>query len=616
MRIAWFERFYTAFGIIVFILVALRSYFIPLSHDEAATFFLYVQNDNYMPFFAYSYTNNHVLNSACTQLAYSVFGNHPFVLRLPSLLALLVMFIGIYKHAQLMSSPTAKCLLAILLLMSPAILDFFSLSRGYSYSIAFLTLATAMYLKWLKSGALNGLIGFMCFMQLALAANLIFVTVIAVFLSSIIFIQFKNKTLFNWKSLTLHIVNAALYLYWVAVSLHYKASGVLDYGVGENYWAVTFKTLIWLLTGSEWLIIQLPFILMGCIICLGALYQIYKARFKWLSFLTPATLFSLIFVGLILAFWIQKKVLDVNYPEDRTGLFFYVILVLAFTHGINEWKYKPITLLGCLFACFSLLNVVTRISLNDFSNYLYHTIPNHIYQTLLNEQSGQQVYTIGGHRIREMDFAYMNYRAGALLNPMDEREEMQMNCDYYFATIDEAPCYNKYYVAIDTDLVWNRVLLKRKEPIRRITIDSTSVVNIINNDAEYNDLWIIRDTSIGTQPIEAKVDLTFEEVPAPLKANLVLSAEDTNGVVFYRRIYLNWLSDDLNKQRKTLVITGANLPARLSKLALYCWNIDKKPIKIKVNQVTIHQLYGEGVNYTIPESYYLTLEKITKKPRL
>jgi len=64
-----FNRIFWATGFIVFVIVCLRAYFIPFSHDEAATFFFYIQSDNYLPYSAHVYTNNHVLNSALANIA-------------------------------------------------------------------------------------------------------------------------------------------------------------------------------------------------------------------------------------------------------------------------------------------------------------------------------------------------------------------------------------------------------------------------------------------------------------------------------------------------------------------------------------------------------------------
>ena len=60
---------------------------------------------------------------------------------------------------------------------------------------------------------------------------------------------------------------------------------------------------------------------------------------------------------------------------------------------------------------------------------------------LKNEQlKSTELYTVGGHSLREMNYAFLNYRGNTILNPMDNSDEMQMNCDYYLGTKIEGPC--------------------------------------------------------------------------------------------------------------------------------------------------------------------------------
>ena len=52
----------------------LRAVYVPMAHDEIATFHYYVQTADFMPFIAHWDMNNHFVNSALTTLFYSAFG--------------------------------------------------------------------------------------------------------------------------------------------------------------------------------------------------------------------------------------------------------------------------------------------------------------------------------------------------------------------------------------------------------------------------------------------------------------------------------------------------------------------------------------------------------------
>lgn len=106
-----FNKFYWMLSSIIFIIVSLRAFLLPFSHDEAATFFFYIQSDNYLPYSAHVYTNNHVLNSALANICFHIFGSHRFFLRLPNILSFIVMCYGIYKLFKYLKNNSSKLIL-------------------------------------------------------------------------------------------------------------------------------------------------------------------------------------------------------------------------------------------------------------------------------------------------------------------------------------------------------------------------------------------------------------------------------------------------------------------------------------------------------------------------
>ena len=101
-------------SVIVFIIVALRSVFVPFTHDEVATFYYYIQSQNFLPFYAHIDANNHVLNSATASLFYCLFGNHPFILRIPNLIGLALLIIGAFRICNFINNYFSSPLLFLL----------------------------------------------------------------------------------------------------------------------------------------------------------------------------------------------------------------------------------------------------------------------------------------------------------------------------------------------------------------------------------------------------------------------------------------------------------------------------------------------------------------------
>lgn len=615
-----FIRLYWLLCGIVFVVVALRAFFIPFSHDEASTFFFYVQSDNYMPYKAHVYTNNHVLNSALSNICYHLGGSHRFVLRLPNLLAFLVLCFGVYRFFAHLKRYSSKILLVAFMLLTFNFLDFFELCRGYGLSMAFLVLGLSYLQTYFTQKTFLSLVLFSFCLQTALAANLIFVAILSLLLLFLYVFQLKVRTFLSFKNVLLQGANLYLLYKWIKFSFYYKKEGVLDSGAGDNYWKTSFVSLIDMIYGSQAIWIQ-GLVILFFVLSLGtALFLLYKNSFSLTSVYGNGTLYVFALTALILGFYLQRLLLGVNYPEDRTGLFFYVFFALALVYSSENWQSGISTAISALLTISCSVHFVLAFNLKSFTHYFYHVIPKEVYEYLLKEYEKQgQSFTIGGNITREMDYAFLNYRGGGVLNPMRISPVMSMNCDYYFASKHEEPFYRGYYDEVVEDEVWNRVLLKRKEPIHRQPLVALSETPRYYSGTEaFYEFLRLKDTlyKAGTC-VEAECALFFKKVPKPFRAFLVLSADNAEGeTVYYERALLNWLEDDLNGKSRTIRLTTGALPEDIKSVYVYLWNIEQKPLDFSVVKLNLYELQGKGVNYAAPAAYYPALESLTKKPIL
>ena len=615
----YFNKLFWLLSSLIFVFICLRAFLIPFSHDEAATFFFYIQSNNYLPYSAHVYTNNHVLNSALANIAYHLAGSHRFVLRLPNIFAFLILCIGLFKHFKYLKNYAPKIIVVSFFLLTFNFLDFFEICRGYGLSFGLITLGMAYLLDYFETKKIKYFILLSLFLQLALAANLILVVVLVAIFAFVFLFQLKNKLLLNFKTLFISCINLVCLIFWAKFSFFYKEEGKLDYGVGTNYWLVTFKTLITFLFGAHTIWLQVLILVLFILIIVFCFYTLFKQKTTLELVFKPQFIYPILLIALIIAFYLLKKIIHVNFPEDRTGLFFYLFFVLSLALFIDNIQQKIAIIFSVVFLFLSFSYFWASLNFSNYSAYYYHTQPRQIYDYLKVEQlKTPERFTIGGHRVREMNFAFLNYRGNTALNPMDDSEQMQMNCDYYFALKSEKPYYKDYYNEIMFDERWDRVLLKRKEKINHAIFYQANSEKIIQGSVEFFELKKIADTSFtSNNPIELEIKLTFNNVQKPLHSCLVFSFNDsTNTQYCYKRVLLNWLEDDLNSKTKTLKLTTANLPKKIKDLVVYVWNIDKQSLKITINSLTLYQLQGKGVNIKIPETFYPLVEKITQKPIL
>ena len=608
-KVSKFKYLFLLTSSLVFFVVALRSYLVPFNHDETATFFYFIQSGKYMPFHSAIDANNHVLNSLLGNVCFHLFGSSPFSLRIPNLIALIILMLATYKISKFLNQFGSKVVLMAGLLLSFHWLSFFSACRGYGLSMALLMMGIAFMLDYINNTENKSAFIFsIVFWQLAISANLILIIVVLLLSGITFIIQISNKKLINPLVIVTWLLHFAAIFYWLSFSFYLQEKGALYYGEGTDYWKVTFVSLIQLLVGNYSFFIKCSLITVIISIIFGWFFLHKKDLLNGkIQLQRPSfsILFFVILNALVLGFYLMNKILGVNYPEDRTGLFFYVFFVLLLSFTLDKSSVTINSIIGYVIAALFFIHFLANLNFRKHSLNVYETMPEHFYTTLLNEQSkSKERITIGGHRVRELFYGFINYRHGGLLNPADPTEVMQMNCDYYIATKQEEKYFKPYYDIIDTEPDWGFVILKRKEKIKRNKVLELNNIYIKKNQHEFIEIYGHTDTVFAnTKPLIAEINFNIEKFPIPVNAWLVLQVNDSlDQTIYFKRYPLQWTADDLNgKQNLSYSLITGNLPSKSKKIVFFIWNIEQKPISMKVNSLKIYQIEGKGVDYVAPD---------------
>jgi hypothetical protein len=587
------KSFKTGFFILaslLFLLLAFRNVMVPFNHDEAVTFFYYIQSGEFLPYHAHIDANNHVLNSGLGYYCFKLFGSSTFALRLPNLLSFLVLAVGVYRLIPHLKKNSSKLFLIAALLLSFHWLSFFNTARGYGISMAFLVMAFAFLLDYFKNPRIIFFYGFILSIQLAISANLTLIILTGITTLLLLIFQIIHKKIINVRLLPGYILHFFLLKYWIDFSFYLKENNALYYGEGNSYWEVSFKSLLELLSGisdSAFLISLAIFVLIITLISLLIEFKKWKENILKMESLF---FFTTLFIGLIASFYILHSWKDVNYPEDRTALFFYPVFVLMMTfllEKIRESKFLlAIPLLFFLHFAFSL-------NLTNHSMPEYETFPERFYTRLLEEQEkSKKKITIGGHRLTELMFAFMNYNHGGKLNPVDHGEEMNLYCDFGIAKKKDYPKYKNEYDIID-EADWDFVLLERKEKLHRNKTRIPLHEEFREGEQEYFEYLRISDTTLFTSnPLLVEVEVEVDHASQPFNGWMVLAIDDEEGKLnYYKRIPLNWLKYSWNQtgKQKMHFITG-KLPAKIKSMVLFLWNHKKQFIRIKIHKINSYEL--------------------------
>jgi hypothetical protein len=125
---------------ITVVILALLFLFQPMRYDEAYTFTHFASTPLYLALSNYSSTNNHLLNTLLVHFSYILFGNHPWALRLPTLIAGWLLVPGTYLVTRTFFGKHAALLAAALVASSSALILFSANARGYTLMALFFLL--------------------------------------------------------------------------------------------------------------------------------------------------------------------------------------------------------------------------------------------------------------------------------------------------------------------------------------------------------------------------------------------------------------------------------------------------------------------------------------------
>lgn len=592
-----FDKFYWVACCVVLAVVIVRCICVPFSHDEVATFNFYIQPGRFLPFFSHPDANGHFLMSATSWVCFKLVGSSPLALRIPCIVAFAVLCFGVFKMNKLFTGLYAKIIFSSALIFSYNFISFYVLCRGYGMSMAFLVVALYYFFVYLRFGAFSHFTKFILLSQLGLAANLTLVFVLIITTGLILLRQVKYKTFFNWSNGAVLLIHSGLILFWIKYAFYLKEQGALYYGSGESYWQVTFKTLIDTVF-MENRIVHVIFVVTFGIMLLYWSYRVIKDKTEFLF----SNCFSISFFtlcSLIVAFYLLKRLMGVNYPEDRTGLFFYVFYISSLGLMINEWKrFLQVSLL-VIPACY-LAHFLNHVNFRVHPWAVYETMPAEFFSILKQEQEKTPYrITIGGHRVREFFYAFLNYKSSVKLNHMTAPEALQMNCDYALAYRQDKPWYDRYYTEIASEDDWHFRLLKRRVPLVREPLYATkSIPDFIGSNEYYNAFEKLDTTFNSKNPLLAEFNFDVRKAPEPMNAWLVLQIDDKDDANnIFLRIPMNLVRYDWNGANNfTLSIVSPDIPLKIKRIVAYLWNIDKKEIHIKMNSFNLYRLNGNGVN--------------------
>jgi len=235
---------------IVLVGTALRvaQLFLPITYDEAFTYVQYASKPYAVLLSDYSYPNNQVLHTALVRLSTGLFGVHLWSLRLPALLAGVVVMPLFYLFVRAMFNRYIALIALAFVAGSGGLIEYSALARGYSLTWLFYVVALLLGRHFAKTNnwVTAVLIGVSCALGMWAVPTMVH-ALIAIYgwLALYLVGAYRNTVGQRMSLLVMSLVVAlglALLLYMPVISVHGVAALINHPSMGDSSWANFLRT--------------------------------------------------------------------------------------------------------------------------------------------------------------------------------------------------------------------------------------------------------------------------------------------------------------------------------------------------------------------------------------
>lgn len=574
--------------------LVLRAIYTPMLHDEIATFFYFIQTNDFLPPNAHWDANNHVLNSFLGNISFQVFGDAPWALRLPNVIMFPVYLFFSWKIVARINTTLVRWGVFLALVSTTYTFEYFALCRGYGMSLGFLMCGLYFFLKAWESKKTAWYFWSILMLFLAVSANL---TLIYVFLMLVVFsllglLLDPAKTL--RRKLLLAIIFSVLAISLAAPLIYFsfelKARGALYYG-GNNFLEFTLMPLLDLVLGSKSVFLAMAVIAVFVLLLISTLLFFIKNKIRAAL---EKSLFGLLLIGSIAAIFLNHLVLGVNYPEDRTAMYLIPLFFLSIGFALNHLKTNYLKWIA-LALFFIPLKFLQEIKVNKA---LFAIEERHIqeYFNFINQSSENQIFkpTIGGYATQSFCWYYMNYRNGGQQNAMLYSTHPDTICDYQI--INQGVTLNKQfqqsYTKLNSAPINKHDLYKRQTTLSKTIItQKDSITNWNHSKTEFFNLIELNiDSTWESKALLIEITGIVHAPNQPFYATFSASQKDNDwSEITQERLFLNWMRYDWSDDKKTFATRFIlpNIDSNTAHVQVFLWNIKQKPYLLKNCSITV-----------------------------
>ncbi|MBE0648855.1 MAG: hypothetical protein IH596_13880 [Bacteroidales bacterium] len=575
---------FLALSLLVWTYLWLRAIYVPLVHDEIATFHYYIQIGKFLPYSSHWDANNHILNSAISALFYRIFGLSPLVIRLANLIFFPLFCLYVWKSGKFFTRPVVRWAFFISLLMSHGLLEFFSLSRGYGISMALLMPALYYLIRMSEHYSARRLVSVILWGAFATLANLsLFNTYLLLIIYLFLFSWFSGqlptlrKRIVSTSLITL--IGIPFLVFFAMISFEFKAKGLLYTGGGNGIWEDTVKTLFSRLfsTDNSYLLILVGVLFL--LIVAAGIARLIKEK----NLFSPKLVFTLFLTGNLVGALLLHLVFQVNYPENRVALFLFPLFVGALCFAADDLPrllHSKVALIILLPALLIPFHFITHLNLTHAGFYIEDLIPFSFYQTVKkNHPQGEYPPIVSGKRLTHFCWSFYDFCEDGTEAQISFTNFPENISDFQIADATDLTFFHQDYHIVDSSTLNQRYLLKRNITASRVLIAKDSNLHTSGMiDWEYFRLYTATLPDLEGKSAYVGITAEISSPVAPFHTWMVAEVKDTTGQTLqYERVSLYWFRPAWNGET-THFKNGfflSQIPPGAASLKVYIWNIEK-----------------------------------------
>ncbi len=568
-------------GLIVYAL--LRCIHVPLVHDEVATYIHYVHPQEFLPGQSLVDANNHLLNSALTIVSDVVFSTSAISLRLPNLLALLVLCFYTYRISQNFKSSLLSWFFVLSILGSHYMIEFHALSRGYGLSMAFLLGMVHHLQRFMNETRVRDGLLIVVMMFLALSANLsllfVSIMVVMVLVYRILKINLLSKYWYVIAGSAIVIGAAIKHSFWL------KSSGALYYGEGGGFWENTMETLSLYLAGNDTI---LPYIFLS--IFLFSIVVLLLGRRSILALMDSQWCFHILLSGSLCGIFLAHILTETNFPEDRVGLYLYPLLMGAFITSLDDLglKWSKTRYLGSIILIFP-IHFLLNINLSHVDHWSMERVPEEFYDELekFKELNGHMP-TLSGYHTTALSYFMAGYLESRNVPALVHTGFPSEIADFIITRRAEEDLVFEDYQIVAEDGPSENKLWRRTQSLKRTKVDSKEGHHDSMKDLQFLEFMKLKVAGTSHWAIDFEVSYTTEDPIA--KAHLVMALNNSDQEpVRYIPFELDWRQKGKAVKEEAVVFAKGSGDGE-DELKFYLWNIDQKVLNNLDYKVQLYRL--------------------------